>query len=180
MRKFLKILTLIWLALFLFIGVSMLLDTPEQIKSDKEFVITKIQPSVAFIKNFKTIYKRLPTNREYYTWQRDYHNDYSSDLNQKEDSLIPGMSSIQYVRNLSTITMEDKEKLNGANWEKDYAIAVWRGDWWEYYYSWTDNYDTNDYSWKDGFTGLLILIIIGCIPLLFWWIKKKKVVHNDG
>ena len=168
------------MAFWLFIGASMLLDTPEQIKSDKEFVANEIQPSVDFIKDFKTTNKRLPTNREYYTWQRDYHNDYSSDLTQKEDSLIPGLGRIHYVRNLSDFVKDDKEKINGADWTKDYAIAVWRGEWMEYYFSWTDDYNTNDYSWKDGFIGLLLYIIIGCIPIPFWWIKKKKALHNNG
>ena len=54
----------------------MFLDTPKQIASDKKFIETEIKPSVEFVKNFKTTNGRLPNNREYYSWQREYHKDY--------------------------------------------------------------------------------------------------------
>src|SRR5690606_5325060 len=123
-----------------------------------------IKPSVDFINNFKEIKNRLPTNREYYTWQREYYNDYTSDLTQKEDSLISGLGRIQYIRKITDVVSDDKAKLSAADWSKDYAIAVWRGEWMEYYFSWSDTYDTNNYSWKDGIIGLLFYIIMACVP----------------
>lgn len=179
MSNFFKILVFLWLGIWVVIGTMMLFDTPEQMESDKEFVKKEIKPSVDFIKDFKITHNRLPTNREYYTWQRDYHNDFSSDLTQKEDSLIPGFGRINYIRKTTDLVSEDKEKLIDADWSKDYAIAVWRGEWMEYYFSWSDTYDTNNYSWINGFFELLWCSIIGCIPVVIWKIKRKKEAHNN-
>ncbi len=179
MKILLKTLSFVWFFVWLYIGLSAVLETPDQIKSDKEFVKNEIKPSVDFINNFKETKNRLPTNREYYTWQRKYHNDYTSDLTQKEDSLIPGLGRIQYIRKITDIVSDDKEKLSGADWSKDYAIAVWRGEWMEYYFSWSDTYDTNNYSWKDGIIGLLFYIIMACVPLIFWFVYNKRKAHNN-
>lgn len=174
MRIFLKILTFLWLAFWIYAGVSMFLDTPEQIASDKTFIEEEIKPSVDFVKNFKTANGRLPDNREYYTWQREYYKDYSSDLTKQIDSLIPGLGSRIYIRKLSDVVSNDHDKFKNADWSKDFAIGVWRGEWTEYYFSWTDNYNRNNYSWQDGFIGLAVMIIIGIIPILFWWVNIRK------
>ena len=79
------------MAFWLYFGVAMLLETPRQIERDQEFIETQIKPSVNFIKDFKTKNGSLPNNREYYVWQREFHKDYSSDLTQKVDTLIPGL-----------------------------------------------------------------------------------------
>jgi len=174
MRTLLKILTFLWLVFWLYAGVSMVLDTPEQIASDKKFIEKEIKPSVDFVKNFKTINGRLPNNREYYTWQREYYKDYSSDLTQQVDSLIPGLGSKQYIRKLTDAVSNDYDKFKNADWNKDFAIGVWRGEWSEYYFSWTDSYDSNNYSWLDGFIGLAGMTGIGIFPLLFWWLDIRK------
>ena len=177
LRTFLKVLTFLWVAFFLYAGVSMLLDTPMQIASDKEFIALEIKPSVEFVKNFKTINDRLPNYREYYTWRREYHQDYSSDLTKQVDSLITGLHSKKYIRKLTDVVSDDYDKFKNVDWNKDFAIAVWRGEWYEYYFSWTDSYDTNNYSWRDGFISLAVLVGIGLLPLLFWWldIRKRKI-----
>jgi len=183
MRIFLKILTFLWLAFWLYAGVSMFLDTPAQIKSDKIFIEKEIKPSVDFVKNFKTINGRLPNNREYYTWQREYHNDYSSDLTQQVDSLIPGPGTKQYIRKLTDAVSNDHDKFKNADWNKDFAIGVWRGDRTEYYFSWTDNYDSNNYSWTNGYIQLAVMTGFGVFPLLFWWLdsrKRRKSSTNTG
>jgi hypothetical protein len=126
------------------------------------------------VKNFKITSGRLPNYREYYTWRRDYYKDYSSDLTQQVDSLIPGLGTKQYIRKLSDAISNDYEKFKNTDWSKDFAIGVWRGEWTEYYFSWTDNYDSNNYSWYDGFIGLAVMLGIGILPLLFWWLYIRQ------
>ncbi len=166
--------TLVWVAFWIYLGVGRFLDTPKQISKDNVFKEKEIKPSVEFIKKFKKDSSRLPTNREFYTWERYYYKDYSSDLSQKEDSLIPGLGILKYIRNKSEIVTNESYKFKKADWNKDFAIGVWRGSWEEYYFSWSDSYDTNNYSWSDGYVGLFVDILIGLIPLLFWFIYYKR------
>lgn len=163
-----------WLIFWLYIGALVFLDTPKQKASDKKFIETEIKPSVDFVKNFKTKNGRLPNYREYYSWQREYHKDYSSDLTQEVDSLIPGLGTKQYIRKLSDVVSNDYDRFKYIDWDKDFAIGVWRGEWTEYYFSWTDNYNSNNYSWKDGFGGLTIMFGIGILPVLFWFLNGRQ------
>jgi hypothetical protein len=174
MRTFLKILTFLWIASWLYIGTAMFLETPGQIERDKQFIEKEIKPSVDFINNFKVTNNRLPTNREYYTWQREYHKDYSSDLTQQVDSLIPGLGTKQYIRKLKDVVSDDYSKFKNADWTNDFAIGVWRGEWTEYYFSWSDSYDTNNYSWRDSFFGLLLMYTFGLLPLIIWWHDSRQ------
>ena len=174
MRVLLKIFTALWIVFWLLVGILGFLDTPNQINSDKKFIEEEIKPSVEFVKGFKTKNARLPNYREYYTWHRDFYKDYSSDLTQQVDSLIPGLGTSQYIRKLSDVISNDHNKFKNVDWEKDFAIGAWRGEWTEYYFSWTDNYDSNNYSWKDGFIGLAINVGIGILPLMFWWFNNRK------
>ncbi|WP_018477464.1 hypothetical protein [Pontibacter roseus] len=179
MRTLLLVMALMWAAFVLLIGFWMFLYTPEQIEKDKIFVEEELRPAVSFVKSFKKENNRLPSNREFYTWERDYYNDYSSDLNQDADSLVAGLGRVQYIRNNSDIASDDLQKFKQADWDKDFAIGVWRGDWWEYYYSWTDSYDTNSYSWDDGIIGLIWTTLIGAFPLLLlWYYRRKSKTHN--
>lgn len=163
----------LWLAFCLSTAVVMFIETPKQIKRDKEFSETQIKPSVNFVKKFKVTNGRLPNNREYYTWQREFHKDYSSDLTQKIDSLIPGLGKISYIRNLQNVDVNDYKKFENANWNTDFAIGVWRGEWTEYYFSWSEDYNTNHYNW---FTSILVslgMIGIGVFPLILASRKKS-------
>ncbi|NAY91922.1 hypothetical protein GTQ34_08330 [Muricauda sp. JGD-17] len=174
MKIFLKILTSLWFGLWLFVAILMLFETPNQIKRDKEFVENDIKPSVEFVKSFKSDNKRLPNNREYYTWQQIYYDQDSIDLTQKVDSLIKSSGRIHYLRKPPADNNVDKEKFENIDWTRKYAISVWRGEWNEYYFSWSDNYETNNYSWKDGVIQSIMALVIGCIPFPFWLIKDKK------
>ena len=184
MKLFLKILTVLWIILCPVLGVCIFLDTPNQIKRDKEFINEKIKPAVEFIKNFEQKNHRLPTKKEYYIWEREYYNDYSvalSEINEIPDSLLCGR--IEYVRNINEVVSNDKYKFKfkNVNWKKDYAIAVWRGEWFEYYFSWSDSYDGANHSWFEGIIFLIESIGIGIFPLLFWIYynkRNKKVTSN--
>ena len=171
MKLILKVLTFIWFVFWLILGISILIGTPEQIKKDRIFIETEIKPSVDFVYNFKTKNNRLPNYREFYTWERNFYNDYSSDLNQKEDSLIAGNGLKMYVRKQSDLGLEGKEFEN-IDWNKNFAIAVWRGEWTEYYYSWKNTYDTNNYSWKSSIWAFVLYLIVGLLPIFLW--KRRK------
>ena len=164
----------LWTSFWIFIGTKSLFDTSKQIDKDKNFIQTKIKPSVDFVNNFKKSYNRLPTNREYYTWERDYYKDYSSDLNQKNDSLISEFGLVNYIRKNSDVIANDQFKFKNADWKKDFAIGVWRGEWMEYYYSWNDSYETNNYSWSDSYISFFMFCGIALLPFIFWLYKVKK------
>ncbi len=179
------IFTFLWTTVWIFIGVNSLLDTSKQIERDRNFAQTQIKPSVDFVNNFKKSYNKLPTNREVYTWERDHYKDYSSDLNQRDDSLISGFGPVNYIRKSSDVISNDQSRFTNANWKKDFAIGVWRGEWMEYYYSWNDSYETNNYSWSDGFISLFVFTTIGLVPFVFWFYfyernKKSSTQHWFG
>ncbi len=171
MRLILKVLTFVWIVFWLTLGISILIGTPKQIEKDRIFIENEIKPSVDFVYNFKKANNKLPNYREFYTWARDYYKDYSSDLTQKEDSLIAGEGLKMYIRKQTDFEINDK-KFDNVDWTKNFAIAVWRGEWFEYYYSWTDTYDTNNYSWKSSIWGFVLYQIVGLLPLIFW--KRRK------
>jgi hypothetical protein len=54
--------------------------------------------------------------------------------------------------------------------QKHYMIAVWRGEWHEYYISWRHQYDNNSFTMTDGFVFMMVFIFIGLVPLLIWWL----------
>jgi hypothetical protein len=170
MKIFLKLMAILWLAVCLFAGVGFFLDTPMQIKADKKFINRELRPSVDFVKKFKTINSRLPTTKEFDSWEREYYY-----------KIKPGNFVIQYLRGIESIDKDDLSKFKNADWTKDFAIAVWRGEWMQYYFSWSDNYDPNNYAWDDGFTVLAIMFVLGLLPLLAWWVirkQKRKILHN--
>ncbi|AKQ45032.1 hypothetical protein TH63_04330 [Rufibacter radiotolerans] len=175
MKTVLAIVSIIWAVFILIYGFSIFLDTPNQIQRNIDFVEKNIKPSVIFINQFKVENGRLPSNREYFTWHRDYYEDYTSDLNQKVDSLIPGLGRRQYIRHIAQVVSGDEYKFKKADWKKDYAIGLWNGDYWEYYFSWSNSYERTSNSWQDGYIGLGITTTLGLIPLIIWlFINKKK------
>jgi hypothetical protein len=173
MKTILKILIFLWVAFWLFIGVGSFLSTPKQIEKDKAFVAERIQPSVEFIKTFKTQHQRLPSKREFYSWERDYHKDYTSDLKLEVDSLING-EAVRYIRYKSDLYSDEEKKFSHVDWANNYMIAVWSGEWMEYYYSWSDTYDTNNFSWMDGSLWLVTYCALAALPLALWRLYSKR------
>jgi hypothetical protein len=168
-----RLMAIIWAILLTYIGLSIFLDTPNQKVRDEAFIDVKLKPSVLFIQQFKAKHARLPSNREFYTWQREYYNDFHSDLSQTVDSLIPNMANTLYIRSKWSIPSDDQFDLRKANWGKDFAIGAWNGDNFEYYKSWSNSYTVNIYSWVDGLIDFLMLTIIGFLPIFFLWRKGR-------
>lgn len=154
MRNILKVLTVLWLGSWLFIGIGIFLATPESIKEDKTFIKDEVKPSVIFVEKFKEVNKRLPTTKEFNNWNTKNY--------------------VSYIRQKNEVVLKDQKKFKNANWTKDYAIGVRRFEWIEYYFSWSDEYDSVYYNWYDGYIGLIVCIVFGFLPFIFWWRNSKK------
>lgn len=177
MKALLKIFIFTWLTLWLTVGVLIFIETPEQIERDRLFIENEIKPSVTFIEDFKQKHYRLPSNREYYSWRREFHEDYTSDMNQPVDSLIsPNGCYIRKSENIivGDVGINNAHLLEGVDWSKEYAIGIWRGEWFEYYFSWNKTYYTNNYNWAKATFSMLFFIGIGLVPLFLWLLFKKK------
>jgi hypothetical protein len=174
MKTFLKILAICWLILWVFFGVVIFLETPGQIKRDTNFIDSQLKPSVNFVSKFMAGNNRLPLKREFYTWARVYYKDYSSDHKLIDDSLING-ESLRYIRYFSDLHEDELEnrRLQKAISENSYAIAVWRGEWMEYYFGNDSSYDTNNYNWKSSSIMLLEYLAIGLIPIIVWLVGRQ-------
>ena len=135
MKTLLKVLAICWLVFFLFIGVRILLDTSGQIRRDTKFINSQLKPSVNFVTKFMANNNRLPLKREFYTWARDYYKDYTGDLKLINDSLING-DSRRYIRYVSDLHDDELKNphIQKVISENSYALAVWRGEWMEYYF----------------------------------------------
>jgi len=167
MKTLKQILPFVWLILCLGIGIRIFMDTPGQIEKEKSVIENELKPSVDFISNFKNTNKRLPTSDEFYTWENGYYNDSSTEASD--------VTKISYITSKEDVIIDDQRKFENADWTKDYAIGIWRGDWNDYYFSWTNSYETNGYTWFDRIIGFIAIFAIGLVPLLFWWIKIRKV-----
>lgn len=153
MRTGLKILTFLWMVFWFALGILLFLVTPKQIEKDRGFIKTILEPPVDFVKQFRKSNGRLPTYREYYSWHKEIYPRSTCDLNQQVDSLIAPKFSIKpYIRKLTDIESEDQHKFQNVDWNNNFAIAEVNGRDWMivYYHSWTDTYDFNNYTWKDG------------------------------
>jgi len=168
MRKLHIFLTILWASFWIFIGIGLFLETPNQIEKDNEFIKNKLKPCVEFVQNFEKENKRLPNYREFYVWDRNFFKDYTGG----GDSLISMYG--KYIRSENNIISNDLGKFEKANWKTDYAIGIWRGEWMEYYFSWTDSYDTNNYSWNGAFIGLLIYLGLAIVPIISLWFYYRK------
>ena len=169
------------MALWIFLGIGGFVNGPN-VDSDKIFIEKEIKPSVDFVKNFRKDNNRLPTNKEFYTWERIYYKNNPNKVHYYIDTSIIYIEKHQYIRNDSSINKENLNKFKKANWNKDFAICVWRGDWEIYYFSWTDSYDSERYSASKDIIGFIIIILIGLLPLLFWFIyykRKRKAVKEN-
>jgi hypothetical protein len=144
----------IWLLLCAIVGIGIHKQTPRQILKDKAFIDEQINLNVQFIKNFKKQHNRLPTVEEFNESNRS--------------------SGAEYIRDKKTIPDEIQEEVETFDWETEYALAVWRGEWNEYYLSRGDRYITNNYSYQDGIQGMVILLLIGLVPIGILIITKRK------
>jgi hypothetical protein len=79
----------------------------------------------------------------------------------------------QYHKAIESIDADDLPMFKNADWRKDFAIAVWRGEWTEYYFSWSDSYSEN-WSWDSGFFMLAAASVTGFLPVLACGLSGSK------
>ncbi len=174
MKYLLKIFVFFWVVFWFYLGIISFLETPKQIENDKAFLANRIKPAVSFVTKFKFKNRRLPTYREFYIWEKEYYHDNSLNLKQPVDSLIESFGSVHYIRRNLDIITNNQDKFKKADWTKDFAISAWRGEWMEYYFSWNNSYDSNNYTWNDGWISLIIFCGIGLLPIIIWVYLSKK------
>jgi hypothetical protein len=137
--------------------------TPGQMVKDKEFFEKEIKPAVNFVKEFKRENNRLPSDTEFQNWLVCTN---------------PSGRWIEYITQKSQVEhMEPMDDFDDVNWTDDFfAIAVWRGDWFEYYYSDRDEYKVNEWGWESAVVSTFFYTILGLIPMFFWWkyVRKAK------
>jgi hypothetical protein len=154
----------LWLLLFTGIGLHFLIGATKQLQKDKDFLKRRIDPGIATIDSFKTIHARLPSVKEF----EKIKNGSASNL-----------GSQNYIRNLSDVDAEIKSKVKDMDWSDNYVLAVWRGEWWEYYISRNHVYVTNGYSIADGWIAMVAALIVGALPLIglvFHRMHRKKLL----
>jgi len=151
-----------WLLSFVFMGISMLKQAPEQIGKDNYFIKHEINPNIALIDSFKQIHSRLPTVNEF------------NALNHR--------GNVDYIREEKFVDNDIIDEAKGINWSDNYVLWVWRGEWSEYYISSSHKYITNGYSIWDGRIGMLVCVIFGLIPWVIFLvirdIKNRKLRHQ--
>lgn len=85
---------------------------------------------------------------------------------------LPTAYEFKRMKGMDTESLGDTEyTIQGTD---NYQLAVWRGDWFEYYNSFNKKYKTNNYSYGDGVSVLLLAIGIGLLPALIWWIIVSR------
>jgi hypothetical protein len=152
-------LTTIWLAIFVWAGISFIKDAPIQIQKDKDFIKQQINPNVVTVDSFKTINRRLPSVKEF------------EQIKQGNSGYLGNQI---YIRDSNLVAKEIKEKVKGMNWANDYVIGVWRGEWMEYYISRNHEYITNNYNLKDGYKDMAFSFIVAIVPLLIVLISRNR------
>ncbi len=149
-------------------------DTINEQKNEIEFIKNEINDSRKFIEEFKIKFNKLPNTREFYTWQREFYNDYSCDLNQINESLISGQCRIEYVRYSDPIPINLRNKFKTIDFNKEYTIEIQRDKYlcFESYHSWNNSYETNNFLF-DLIFGIIIILLISIIPYLYFRNKSK-------
>ncbi len=112
---------LFWSAgLFLFAIVLLVLSaTAGQWRRDRDYQ-RKLAPSIAFIESFKNKHHRLPSDAEF--------------------AKRPSASGDWMVDLITSDSMDAAFKAQCGG-KTDYAVRIWRGEQWTYYYGWKRDYE---------------------------------------
>ena len=121
---------------------------------DKLFIETYLKPNVNFVEQFRRMHNRLPTNKEFH-------------------SQSPQLT-VEYIRSQHDVPDEISTDTKGIDWSKNYVIAVWRGEWNEYYISHGEKFITNEYGPSDGIIGFIVCLGFGAVPIIIYFLVKKK------
>lgn len=155
-----------------FISIIMALGLINQLFSDNIFIKEKMKPAVDYIEAFQLKNERLPTKKEFYYWEGSEYNI----LDEGENLLNAGPNArLWYYR---STTGQAKVEALEIDWEKNFALSIWRGEWSMYYYSWNKKYDTNNFTIFLIIKEILILSLPIFIPLILFQMWKRVKTQN--
>ena len=160
MKYIIYFFSFIWAALAILIGTLGLIQVPRQLQKDEKFLKTVLKPPVEFIKNFKVSCGRLPSDEEFNKWLA---------INAGNEAY----GGVYYIRSTASVTADDIYKFKNANWKKDFAVGAWRGEWEDYYFSWSDKYDVSAYTWRDAIFECIVCLFLGVLPLAIIWLIRS-------
>jgi hypothetical protein len=141
-------------------GVDLFRSAPDIIERNRIFVANKLKPLVNFVEEFRKSHGRLPSLEEFNSLLKIPPNEYEI-----------------YVREDGNVPIEIREMVKDLDWSNDYVIAIWRGEWFEFYISEGKRYITNDFDYVDAIRNLIITIGVGLLPLIgmfLYDIRYKK------
>ena len=107
----------------IFVGVCLLivLSVPGQRRRDRDYE-RKLQPSIAFVESFEAKNRRLPSDEEF--------------------DARPGAAREQMIDLIQANSADAAFKAHGGGKSKsDFAVRVWRGEQWTYYFSWSREFE---------------------------------------
>lgn len=91
-----------------------------QYSKDRQFE-RGLRPSIAFVETFQQLNRRFPTDAE---WERRP----SAKTDWMVDLITPDSSDSAFIA-------------HGGRAKNDFAVRVWRGESWTYYFSWNGQFD---------------------------------------
>lgn len=179
-----KILSLIFAAIAVFLSLLLLVFNPifvadmvnDTVKKSHQIESVLLE-GVSYVEEFREKNMRLPTNEEYKAWASTQETIGSYSIG--DTFIITHQGDINYKLNDPVI----QKKGLGAAPTNSYLIGMWRGEWSEYYVSWTQSstlfLNSADYyivgsPIKDFLLLLVLFIISASISVLFW---KSERAH---
>lgn len=157
-------LSLGWAVMLIAYGIHVYIDAPAQIQRDKDFIKNSINPYIATIDSFKVINERLPTIEEF---------------NKLKHGTSPNLGNAEYIRSEQFVDDEVKEYVKDIDWQHNYVLAVWRGEWLEYYVSTGKKYVTNNYTIGGAIFGMLLIFSLALVPLVVFVFYRRIRLFLD-
>lgn len=111
-----------WMAGLFTVGVCLLVlgTISSQWRRDRDYE-AKLQPSIEFVESIERAKHRLPSDAEF-----------------------DGRPSAQSDWMVDLITQDSSDsafKSHGGTAKSDFAVRIWRGEQWTYYFSWSKKFD---------------------------------------
>jgi hypothetical protein len=118
--------------------------TPQMVADNKRHKAEDFGPTITFVENYKREFGALPTEAQFNKWKID--------TDQENRAL--------FLQTTGSLKAEDCPF--GSVPQGAYGISVWRGEWFECYASWRDEYSFGDAK-ATNFKAMLVFFSIGAI-----------------
>ena len=123
-------------------GVFIWLLTPQMVADNKRHKEESFLPTIGFVENYKREFGALPTEAQFNKWKvdKDWEN------------------RALFLQTTGSLKAEDCPF--GSIPQGSYGISVWRGEWFECYASWRNEYSFGDAKTKNT-NAMLLFFAIG-------------------